>query len=50
VTKICLLALTLMIAVPTVSRQLSEGPGPMPICPPDNPQGCVIGNNPLLLP
>jgi hypothetical protein len=34
VKKLCFLALTLMLTAPIVSRQLSDGPFPMPLCPP----------------
>jgi hypothetical protein len=48
VKKIYVFAITLMLTTVVIPRQLTEGPGPMPICSPDNPQGCVIGDNPLL--
>jgi len=47
--KLCLLALALTLTTPTISRQLSSDPGPMPICPPSNPNGCLVADNSLLL-
>ena len=47
--KLGLVVLTLVLTAP-ISRKLSDGPGPIPICPPDNPTGCAIGDNPLALP
>ena len=47
--KLGFLVLTLLLTAP-ISRQLSNQPGPIPICPPDNPTGCAIGGTPLVLP
>jgi hypothetical protein len=49
VKKLGFLVLTLLLMAP-ISRQLSNQPGPVPICPPDDPTGCAISSSPLALP
>ena len=45
--KLYLVAITVMLFAPTLSRELSVGPGPMPVCPPDQPTCVIQGDNPL---